>query len=75
MLRPSIHAPIPAMLRAAKSSSMPVSPPSLPCMRLNVRVLTSQSCKLFAADAERILQRLTWACAVSVEGDREAADE
>ena len=29
----------------------------------------------FTADTERILHRLTWACAVSVEGDRETVSQ
>jgi hypothetical protein len=36
-----IQAPIPALLFAAKSSSMPVSPPSPPWVCWKVRVLTS----------------------------------
>jgi predicted secreted protein len=44
MLRPRIQAPTLAKLLAAKSSSIPVVPVSpSPCMRLNVRVGSSQA--------------------------------
>jgi hypothetical protein len=38
-----IHAPTPAMLRAANASSAPVLPPAWPNMRLKVRVGMAQS--------------------------------
>src|SRR5437899_10238521 len=38
MFRPRIQAPMPAKPCAAISSSMPVSPPALPCMCCHVRV-------------------------------------
>src|ERR1700674_5997773 len=44
MLRPMIHAPTFAKPREAKSSSMPGSPPSPPCMLRKVLVSTSHSC-------------------------------
>src|SRR5260370_22360745 len=44
MFRPMIHAPILLNPRAAKSSSMPVVPPSLPNICRNVRVATAHSC-------------------------------
>src|SRR5204862_6421003 len=43
MFRPRIQAPSPDRLRAAMSSSMPVSPSSFPCIRCQVRVWKNQS--------------------------------
>src|SRR5690348_5493982 len=44
MFRPRIHAPMFSKLRAAKSSSGPVEPPSWPNMRLKVLVANAHSC-------------------------------
>jgi len=74
MFRSSIQAPNPASPSAASSSSMPVSPPSLPCIRCQVPVWRSQSTKCRTANAEGILQILAQPGAEPIDRDREAMD-
>ena len=54
MLRPMIQAPRFSKPRAAKSSSMPVAPPSLAVHLLERARGTNHPCSALAADAERI---------------------
>ena len=75
MLRPRIHAPTLAKPRAAKSSSTPVAPPSLPSICWKVRVGKTHSCSAVAADAERVVEALVRAGAEAVDGNAEAADD
>ncbi len=74
MLRPRIHAPTLAKPRAAKSSSTPVVPPSLPEHLPERAGREDPFVQGDTADAQRVVEALVGAGAVAVEGYGKAVD-